>query len=234
MFIIPVIDLSKGQVVHALRGERNKYQPVKSVLTSKPEAKAIIEAYFKLYSFKIIYIADLDAIQETGEHISLICDLAQCFPDVEFWLDAGRSIIKNTQVYSDIKNIRHILGSENNFPEEEFKNIIQANPNIILSLDFGKQGLIQNHFLLETPTYWTNDVIIMMLHRVGSNEGIDQEYLKTIKKTAHQSNLFFAGGIRNMDDISILESEDYKGVLLATALHNGNITKDDLMQFYNK
>ena len=126
----------------------------------------------------------------------------------------------------------NIQSSENKIKEHVIKEIIQSVPNLILSLDFGEKGLIENRFLLDSSTYWTKDIIIMMLHRVGSDEGIEQNFLDKIKDIPNKSKLFFAGGIRNLSDIDYLKRQGFSGVLVATALHNGAISKDDLEQFY--
>ena len=233
MLIIPVIDLCRGLVVHAKKGERSKYQVIESTLTSHTEPAAILEAYFKLYPFKNIYIADLDAIQNKGEHYALIKELAQRYPDCEFWIDAGLYPIQNHQLFSANDNIRIIIGSENELSEEQFEEIIRRHPAVILSLDFGNKGLLRNGYLLEHTERWPEDVIILMLHRVGSNEGCDRNYLDKIKAISIKSKLYAAGGIRDLNDIRSLEKEGFDGVLLATALHNGSISKDDLTQFFD-
>ena len=234
MVIIPVIDLSDGLVVHAKKGERDKYQAIESTLTSQTTPKAILATYFKLYPFKNVYIADLDAIQNKGDNFQLIKEITSYYPNCEFWIDAGLYPINHHQLFSANDNIRLVIGSENDFSEDEFEKIISANPKLILSLDFSNSGLLKNNYLLELTDLWPKDVIILMLHRVGSNEGYDQECLKIIKRLTTKHKLYVAGGIRNISDIVLLEKEGFKGVLLATALHNGSITRGDLFEFFNR
>ena len=89
MFIIPVIDLLDGIVVHAKKGMRETYQPINSLLTDKTDANAILDAYYKLFPFKKVYIADLNAIRSQGNNRSLIFELANAYPDCEFWIYEG-------------------------------------------------------------------------------------------------------------------------------------------------
>jgi phosphoribosylformimino-5-aminoimidazole carboxamide ribotide isomerase len=71
----------------------------------------------------------------------------------------------------------------------------------------------------------------MMLSRVGSDKGIDIQCLNSVLKLAGNNEVYAAGGVRNMDDLMQLNSTGVKGVLLATALHTGAITKEDLEEF---
>ncbi len=51
MLIIPVIDLSQGIVVRAIRGKRKSYQPITSAISSNCKPETILSAFFKLYPF---------------------------------------------------------------------------------------------------------------------------------------------------------------------------------------
>ena len=87
--VIPVMDLMGGKVVRALRGERHAYQPLQSRLCSSAEPLEVTQALLGLYPFKTLYIADLDAIQQRGNHLSTLIELRETYPDIEIWVDAG-------------------------------------------------------------------------------------------------------------------------------------------------
>lgn len=231
MLIIPVIDLSHGQVVHAKKGERNKYQPLESVLTTQTSLQAVLESYFKLYPFKNIYIADLDAIQQSGDHFQILGNIAKKYNTCEFWVDAGIDFLTHKHLFTDIRNIKPVLGSENKFTEIEFRHLLKANPEIILSLDFNKTGFVENDYLLKSSKLWPENIIIMMLHRVGTGKGIDQGCLAQVQQLSTHSNIFVAGGINDKSDLIRLKNTGVSGVLLATALHKGVITREDLESF---
>jgi len=231
MIIIPVLDLSCGLVVHAKQGERDLYQPVTSVISSNPEPETILSAFFELYPFKTIYIADLDAIQGTGNQDKLIKKLALYYKQCEFWVDAGMKPIHNRQSDNTGRNIKYVIGSENKLPIESFTTLIKNNSDILLSLDFSEYGLIENSYLLRDATTWPKRVIVMMLHRIGLNKGIDMQCLNNILKLGKNNDIYTAGGVRDINDLQQLNSSRVKGVLLATALHNGSITRDDLNHF---
>jgi phosphoribosylformimino-5-aminoimidazole carboxamide ribotide isomerase len=232
MLIIPVIDLSHGLVVHAKQGLRNSYQPITSVISASAEPEAVISSFLELYPFKIIYIADLDAIQGTGSHRELIIELALRYKQCEFWLDTGIKAIQNHQAIFQTNNIKLILGSENRLSEESLSTFIKNNPDLLLSLDFKNTELIENAYLLQKPSLWPKQIIIMMLDRVGSNKGIDMSHLNKIIQLGNNNDFYAAGGVKNIDDLNQLKSStSIKGVLLATALHNGAITKENLESF---
>ena len=88
MRIIPVMDLMEGKVVHAVRGERNKYRPVKSVLVPVFRPVDVAKALINETMCREIYIADLDAIQKEDHNLHTISDLAEKL-DITLWVDAG-------------------------------------------------------------------------------------------------------------------------------------------------
>ena len=59
--IIPVIDVLGGVVVHAVRGRRKEYQPLKSGLCESTDPVDVAAA-LKALGFSELYVADLDAI----------------------------------------------------------------------------------------------------------------------------------------------------------------------------
>ena len=88
MRIIPVLDLLEGLVVHAVKGQRERYQPVRSILAASAdplEVAGCLQAETKCRTF---YIADLNAIQGKGHNREAIGKIASQL-DVELWVDAG-------------------------------------------------------------------------------------------------------------------------------------------------
>lgn len=231
MLLIPVLDLNRGLVVHAKQGERVLYQAVTSVLSSSFKPEPILDAYLKLYPFKIIYIADLDAIQAIGNHSQLINELALKYQQCEFWVDAGIKPLESTAPNYSANNIKLVLGSENKLAAESISRILKDKPEIKLSLDFTDGGLLENNYLLNDTILWPKQIIVMMLHRVGLNKGIDFECLNKVLELGSKHDIYVAGGIRDIHDLRLLRETNIKGALLASALHSGSITKEDLIQF---
>lgn len=228
MLIIPVIDLLYSNVVHAKKGARKKYKPIDSKLTKESDLQNVLNSYFSVYPFKKIYIADLNSIQNKGNNSLLIKRILLKNKLCEFWLDAGLVPIYKPREFSTYNNIRLILGTENNFSQAEYKNITNNYQNLILSLDFGKKGTINNDFLFKPQFIWPKEVIILMLHRVGSDYGIDKELLNNLRDIAKNSCLYVGGGIKNIKDLIWLKEKGFQGALIASSLHNKSITRKEL------
>ena len=232
MLIIPVIDLKDGQVVHAKQGLRESYSPIESILSNRADPNAVLSGFFKLYPFKVIYIADLDAIMRNGSNYKVIIELAYSNQQCHFWVDAGMDAFNKPELQHN--NIKLVLGSENKLAENEFKTVLSNHRDPILSLDFIEGELKENHYLLNNTNLWPDNIITMMLSRVGSDKGIDWACLKKVITTSNDKNVYAAGGVQDINDLKELKSFGIKGVLLASALHSGAITKEGLENFLKK
>jgi len=115
LHIIPVIDCLNGICVHAKKGERTRYLPIKSKLTQSSQPLDIVKAFMDIYPFKTLYIADLNAIQSIQNlgthHIRIIEDIKYHFPDLALWVDAGINSVEKTKQWSAL-GAQVILGSE--------------------------------------------------------------------------------------------------------------------------
>ena len=224
MEIIPVIDLMHGHVVHARLGLRQLYSPIKSALCKSSAPSAIVEALLELYPFKRLYIADLDAIKGLGHHLDTIMQIRAHYPDLEIWLDAGIRNIEALSTWQSL-NLTHVIGSEN---ITTVSNFIAIGENLggkfVLSLDFNQNGFVGCPELESQTNYWPDKIIIMDLKQVGSEQGPAAQRLENIKKQAGNKQIFAAGGIRNNSDLEQLATLSISGALVATALHNGNLS----------
>lgn len=228
MHIIPVIDLYQGKVVHAVRGQRADYQPLKSGLYNSSDPHVAVQAFLNLYPFNTLYIADLDAIQGNAGNQDIIEKLQQDFPQLVLWVDSGLSR-KEQLCTGNQPSIIHVIGSETGITVNMLADLTGNIPDLVLSLDFKAGKFCGDTEILKHPEFWPHRIIVMNLARVGTVEGPDMELLQFIKSVSGKNNTYMAGGIRNIDDIHLLYEHGVSGVLLATALHNGSITKEDLI-----
>ena len=224
MEIIPVIDVKGGAVVHARQGQRDAYQPIVSRLSPTSAPQDVLAGLLRLHPFAKVYIADLDAIQEQGEHSDIIAELARRQPGVEFWVDAGRAFTAGDNTHG---NIHHVLGSES-IPELGVPGAALARTPTILSLDFRGTDFLGPADLLDQPALWPERIIVMTLARVGSSDGPDLERLASIKRRAGTRRVYAAGGVRGRVDLETLRGAGAAGVLVASALHDGRLTPADL------
>jgi len=233
MQIIPVIDLLDGVVVHAKKGERQRYQPIQSLLTHSSKPLDIVAALLEYFPFRQLYIADLNSIQKlhhAPNNFACIENIAKKFPALELWIDAGINSAAECAQWKKI-NARLILGSEN---FSDLAHYLAAQPigsTFILSLDYMPTGYQGPKELLESTKYWPADVILMSLDHVGTSQGVNVGMLQQFNAYADKFNLYAAGGVRDIHDLKLLESIGVQGALIATALHQKQITPEQLMLF---
>jgi phosphoribosylformimino-5-aminoimidazole carboxamide ribotide isomerase len=225
--LIPVIDLMGGVVVHARAGERASYRPLRSKLADGSQAVDIVRGLLEFHVFETLYIADLDAIQRRGDHFSLIGRLRGEFPNLRLWVDAGFDDLDAARRFLDADLAEIVLGSESQ-SDLAFLEALQDEARLILSLDFKGDERLGPGALFEPTEIWPERVIVMTLARVGGATGPDLARLATIRKQTPERRLFAAGGVRGRDDLEALLAAGAAGVLLASALHDGRLTADDL------
>jgi phosphoribosylformimino-5-aminoimidazole carboxamide ribotide isomerase len=226
MQIIPVIDLKNGIAVHAKQGNRDDYAPLKSVICKSPDIFEVVDAFWRLFHFPTMYIADLNAITRQGDNSGLLDDVLTAFPAIVFWIDGGYPLCNHD--FQRLPNYRPVLGSES-FDDENISEIKTVKNPFILSLDYSMTGEMGSKTLFSKPELWPESIIIMNLPKVGSNQGPDFGRLTTYRQQYPQHNFIAAGGIRDSQDLKDLDSIGIKQALVATALHNGKINLDDIV-----
>ena len=237
--VVPVIDVLGGVVVHAIRGKRSKYQPLKSVLCPSTNPFEVAKAFKKL-GFSEIYLADLDGILARHPNFSVLKQIAET-TGLSLMVDAGIKEVEEAKKLLNNHVSKVIIGTETmpkmNFVKEAVDTL--GKEQIIVSLDLkgekvlGKLGLGQSgnplyafKKILETSV---NQIIILDLTRVGSGEGVNMPLLQKMMKN-RGVEIFVGGGVRGMADLKTLEKVGVSGVLIATVLHSGKITWGELKQ----
>jgi phosphoribosylformimino-5-aminoimidazole carboxamide ribotide isomerase len=231
--VIPVIDLRQTQVVHAKHGQRASYQPIQSALSTSSDVFTIVEGLLKLYPFRTIYIADIDAISNSGNHSEQIELLSGLYPEVTWWVDNGVRNVNARLLYAPQANIRAVFGSEHIHSLQDYRAMSYAyESRHVLSLDKLNDVELGATELHATGLYWPDDAICMTLNNVGSDTGPDVARLQSLQQLnlarKRPANLFAAGGVRNMEDLLALTHLGLAGALVASALHNGAMTAQQL------
>ncbi|MDO7598280.1 MAG: HisA/HisF-related TIM barrel protein [Pseudomonadota bacterium] len=224
MEIIPVIDVLGGKVVHARGGVRSQYPLLQSVLTSHCEPLKVINDVLGWQPFSTIYVADLDAILQQQHNIELYKSLAKDFPRVTFLLDAGIDSKESWQHFLDYPNIKPVIGSET-LVDIGWLADSGIQQKSILSLDFQHGQFLGDQQLLQQPEVWAENIIAMNIDHIGSHSGPDFELLASLQRQAINSQIIAAGGVRSEQDLIDLELQGVGRVLIASALHDGRITK---------
>jgi phosphoribosylformimino-5-aminoimidazole carboxamide ribotide isomerase len=108
--VVPVIDLKEGTAVHTVRGERQRYRPVRSVLAGDDgDPHALGRAFRFELGLDELYVADLDAIGGTGDNSATIGVLSR---DARVMVDAGVTEPVRAHALLDLGAHRVIVGTE--------------------------------------------------------------------------------------------------------------------------
>ena len=230
MKVIPVIDLKGGQVVHAQRGERDSYRPVRSQLCHGSEPLDVVAGLLTVYPFATLYVADLDAIQARGDNIASIRQIRQEFPALRLWVDNGlaEGAACRDWLAQDLSEL--VLGSEAQRDREILHALSDdaAREHLILSLDYRDDRFLGPPDLLSATALWPHRIIVMTLSRVGSRGGPDLTLLRRWRDDVPDKKIFAAGGVRGGEDLSALADCGIAGVLVATALHERRIGRAEI------
>jgi phosphoribosylformimino-5-aminoimidazole carboxamide ribotide isomerase len=225
MQVIPVIDLKGGTVVHARMGRRDLYRPIETPLAATSDPVDIARGLLSIHPFATLYVADLDCIGGIGTNRASLRRIRQAFPRLTLWVDSGIADIESAADWLG-QGLGHVvLGSET----QKNSNVVRHFTNdarVVLSLDFRGADFQGPPALLTQSDCWPRRVITMTLDRVGSHAGPDLERLRAIK--AAGTEVYAAGGVRDAADLRALAAAGIAGALVASSLHNGRITAEDL------
>ncbi|MES2181398.1 MAG: HisA/HisF-related TIM barrel protein [Pseudomonadota bacterium] len=233
MEIIPVIDLMQNQVVHARLGQRQHYLPIQSSLCTSSAPMDVVSTLLELYPFERLYIADLGAIQGQNHHFQTVQSIKDEFPHLEIWLDSGIAGVSDLQRLKDLR-VSHVIGSENIKSINALMDLKRALADkFILSLDFNAQGFLGPADLLNDPQYWPSTIIAMTLDRVGSHHGADLKRLQSLIDNNTPCQFYAAGGVRDLEDLRKISETGVTGALIASALHNKQLTDVEIIYANN-
>jgi phosphoribosylformimino-5-aminoimidazole carboxamide ribotide isomerase len=235
MLVIPVLDLKGGQAVHAVRGKRVHYKPVRSILGDGEDVLGLALAYRDRLGCQTLYVADLDAIAGLPGHARLLRSLSAT--GLKLWVDAGVSTTEQAQALVDLGIAKVIIGSETlDSPDQLVDLVTHLSPALsVLSVDF-IGGVLQAPKEIPTPTdllqlavvHNLESIILLDLDRVGAAAGPPLDLLVSLHQSFPGLSLYAGGGVRDQADLKALEQAGAAGALVATAFHQGVLSATDL------
>lgn len=231
MRCVAVIDLKDGMVVHAVRGDRANYRPVRSLLTRSAAPSDVVAALREQLGVAAFYVADLDAIQQRGSSRAIIERLLAAHADCAWWIDAGFDAPAALEAYLAAPEVACVIGSECIRELPDYLALRAALPDptrAILSLDRRHGSFLGPSALWRREALWPDTVIAMNLDRVGADEGPDLPLVAGLKARAPAAQIVAAGGVRDRADLAALSAAGASHVLVASALHGGRLTREDL------
>jgi phosphoribosylformimino-5-aminoimidazole carboxamide ribotide isomerase len=240
MRVVGVIDLKDGTAVHAVRGERERYRPVRGAIGGDDgDALALARGFGAELGLDELYVADLDAIVGTGENSATIRALAR---EGRVMVDAGVSDPARARALLDLGAQRVIVGTETLPGPDALDRLVAELPDgaLVLSIDLREGRLLSpDPQLAGLPALdavarlhraGLRDAIVLDLARVGSGSGPDVALIAEIHAAFPDLELLAGGGVRDVVDLRALEAAGAAGALVATALHRGVIGARELAE----
>jgi phosphoribosylformimino-5-aminoimidazole carboxamide ribotide isomerase len=233
MRVIGVIDLKDGAAVHAVRGERESYRPVRSALVEGADPVDVARALRDRLGLRELYVADLDAIAGGDGHDETLRALAAV---AELMVDAGAGDAAGVERVLSLGVARVIVGTETladagafaELPVDRLVLSLDMRAGQVLARDPELATLGPSEALARLTRAGLREAIVLDLARVGSGEGPDVGLVGELHGRFPQLALLAGGGVRDAADLRALARAGAAGALVATALHNGAIVRDDL------
>ncbi len=226
--IIFVLDIFNRTVVHAQGGNRSEYKPIhfSSHICNTSDAIKIVDAVKPAE----VYIADLNLLQKIGKREKNFDIIQAVSEKAKVMLDPGITSVSETEDIMEI--VRSVVLGTETASLDTIKQVSSLYPkrvNVSIDKKHGKI-LTNDPSMPDDPfkivellnDYDLDDIIILDLDRVGTSSGVDSQFLSKIASISDH-NVLLGGGVRNVEDIEVLEEIGIKGALVATALHNGSI-----------
>lgn len=215
MELVLAMDLKGNLVVHGKSGQRAGYKPLD--WGCSPTAEPV--GFVKAIRPRSIYIADLDRIERTGSHDTIV---RQCARDVRIcYVDRG---CRAPDDQLDGYHIRNIVGTETGGDE------LARYPGGLLSIDIKDGRVIPSGRdpveMLKRANGWKFEgCILLNISAVGTGTGLCEETLSEMRSAYHRK-LFWGGGVATPEDLFMLCDAGFDGAIIATAVHRGKIPLD--------
>jgi phosphoribosylformimino-5-aminoimidazole carboxamide ribotide isomerase len=240
MRLIPVLDVLNGRIVRGVGGRRSEYLPLVSRLTSSTDPVEVARALVTTFQPAELYLADLDAI--TGSRLDL--DLYRAIRELgpRLWVDAG---IRDGDGARAVAGTRCdvVAGLETVTGPDVLRDIVAAvgPERMVFSLDLRDGVPLREwfHHGDRTPVSTVvacgiTRLIVLDLARVGGGSGTGTEDLcRQLAAEYPHVEVIAGGGVRGPADLEHVSACGVRGVLVASALHDGRIGPDTISRSSN-
>ncbi len=240
--VIPVLDIRRGQAVHAIAGRRAHYEPLRSTLHPTPDPIELARSLCDTLTLQTLYVADLDAIEGGSPQLAIYRRLTDLAPQV--WIDAGIRDERSAAPLLDLDRagITIVAGLETIGGPGELSAVLgQAGAErVVFSLDLDDgHPRAADHGAWSTADPFVlsrraieqgvRRLLILDLSRVGTGRGSGTEDLMIRIRAAYPAvDVFLGGGISCIEEIVRIRTAGSRGVLLGSALHDGRIGPREL------
>jgi phosphoribosylformimino-5-aminoimidazole carboxamide ribotide isomerase len=236
--VIPVIDTMHGTALHAVRGQRENYRPLKSVLSATADPVEVAIGLREQFGFDEMYIADLDGITKGAADLSLITRLCG-IKGLSIIVDSGANTSEEAERLREAGVAKIVIGSETLSNLDNVERVVDTigSASVTGSIDV-KNGEVHSRCrelrelkpmkvaqILENMG--VGEIILLDISRVGSEMGVDTQIVEEVVEVV-DIPLLVGGGVSSIDDIRLLKDAGASGVLVATALHRDRLTRFEM------
>lgn len=244
MDVIPVLDLLNGVVVRGVAGQRDKYRPIQSALTSSPDPSLVMKALTESFHLQQFYIADLDAIQYQQLNRCVIAELSR--GHVRLLVDRGVRTEGDAEELLELGADQVVVALETLSGPLLAKRLVKnfGAERLVASLDLRASQLLTpcQAWKNETPLQVARELaacgfrqlIVLDLASVGTDAGVSTlELCLHMRAILPEVRLITGGGVRCAADLQELQLAGIEAALVASALHDGRLTAEDLRNLKN-
>lgn len=244
MHVIAVLDLQGGVVVRGIAGERHAYRPIESRLTRETSPAAVARALREALPLSDFYVADLDAIAGAEPHFTAYENIAKL--GVRLWVDAGAGEAERCRRLAEFRGDnrsldRIVVGLESLGSTTSLHETIEAvgAERAVFSLDlkagrplcrdsaWGEAGA--EAIAAAAVEAGFRRMIVLDLARVGMGQGVGgADLCRSLHRRFPELELISGGGVRNLDDLRELAASGCSAALVASALHDGRLSAEDM------
>ncbi len=236
MRILPVLDLLNGLVVRGVAGRRHDYRPIVSRLASSPAPLDVAEAFARHFGLRDLYLADLDAI--AGSPQAWPTYVALRGAGFHLQVDAGVRDLRSAPGLREA-GVEVVVGLETVAGPQALGEIVRAlGERLVFSLDLRDGAPLRERGWREADAWsiasgavalGVRRLLVLDLARVGVGGGTGTEALcARLAATFPEVEVSAGGGVRGLADLQRLAAAGVRAALVASALHDGTLTRADL------
>ena len=239
MQILPVIDILNAVVVRGIAGQRDKYQPIKSCLTKSRDPSVVIRALQDKFGLTDFYMADLDSIQSRELNRCTIAELSRMPGNM--YADCGMKTCEDVDELLALGVGKVIVALETLPDLSTARQMVRqfAADNLVFSLDLkhGRPLVSADEWVGVEPLEICRQAVdcgfqqfvVLDLAAVGTSNGTPTLGLcSELRELVPDGFIITGGGIRGVGDLKAAEDAGVDAVLVASALHDGSLTPEDL------
>src|SRR5262245_61063840 len=242
MYILPVLDLLDGVVVRGVGGKREEYRPVVSRLVGSPDVLSVARAFRDALGLTRLYVADLDAILHQRPNCEIYSALAN--EGFELLVDAGLRNVESAESVLAAGATSVIAGLETWPGPDKLAALCRAvgTHRAVFSLDLkhGRPLGDVSRWRTVDPVAIAfgavatgiEELIVLDLVQVGIGGGVTTTDLcRRLLDSFPNLRVVTGGGVRDVADLKTLAAAGINGVLVASALHDGRLRREDFQRY---